>query len=453
MNTPKLPQFSSQPLRDRYLEHADPEVVYAYLEGNPGNVEATPLSYEYPFSIELQKLLLNRNEPLIDLALGQFSADKEIVRELFLRNDQALAIAACSNQNVKRSLRISDEPDWIGSGKLQELLNTASKEILEAYLTNNLLEPYILTALFEEQGVFSGIPDDRYLLAVNFALQNPFLQKPIEEDSFDNNFMDWIENGKIFRAAWNLLLTLPNDPEHACALRQGFSKFNHFALPFDLSMIPGTIKYSMDLSCSWDNLEGDEEKEKALEEVGDRFSESYYLNRQKFLEFVFKRWSANESTHKKAKFKDGEENFCFIDLRQTVAVQATKDPLGGDDGLKKYLGNHPNSEVREGFYAHCKFGHGDSLGEYKSYLEKDKKLFIQNFVYNPVAYSKVYQRVKEHFYDVVENQAEEEYGLSWEESQTLRYAYDTWAKHFLKKTLENFQYMILFMMKTTRRIQ
>ena len=107
MRKNNVPQFTSHSVRDRFLEHASPELVYTIFEKE--QVEDGETFYRSRFSPEIETKLLGRQEPIIDLALASFSCSVDILRKLFLKNDDVLTAALSGNKNARAAASSSYE--------------------------------------------------------------------------------------------------------------------------------------------------------------------------------------------------------------------------------------------------------------------------------------------------------------------------------------------------------
>ena len=73
-------EFSNPTIQEAFLLNASPEFVYAWIKEKAGE----PTEYYHdPFPEGLISKLKDRNELLINLAIAEFTADSEILKELF----------------------------------------------------------------------------------------------------------------------------------------------------------------------------------------------------------------------------------------------------------------------------------------------------------------------------------------------------------------------------------
>lgn len=414
----RFPDFETNAMKERFLANASPETVYAYLDEKCDGVLG--MFSEHPLSADFQKLLYEKNEPIIDLALAKFSNQDSIKKEIFARGDEALTTALFLN-SYNFGLFDPNHPTWIEEDELVSLLQSCSKEILRAYFTNPTFAPRGLTHLFEKSHVFARLSEERYSICVCFGLLNPYLHKPRKESH--DGFTDYMES-EPFEKAWNLLITLENTPLNACILAEGLEKIVEFHVPVDLSPIDGgETKF----------------KKSSLTELQ---YDAHWLENQtiKFVNYVFEKWSCKNSDHENTRFENGEENSDYQDLRRIVAERSTPTAFSYHEQLQRFLSDHTDNSVRAGYYR--RFGiESKSAVEYENYLQKDGKLFIQNFVYNSSAYARYNKEVVKKFHDLVHfDLNEDNFGMSDNDISILESQYSIEQQECFK--LDSFRYPV-----------
>jgi hypothetical protein len=136
-------------------------------------------------SEDLERGLLGRHDPLIDLGLASYSCTSEIVKELYTRgktpadNEQdrthrkALRVACLANRVVGGSSS-RDPEHWIGEQHLSTLLHSDRDEIA-ALLGNPHIGGYFLEKLYAKEGPFADISDEQWRECVVESTVNPRL--------------------------------------------------------------------------------------------------------------------------------------------------------------------------------------------------------------------------------------------------------------------------------------
>ncbi len=207
-----------------------PEFVFGELQ-RYGAVVA-----EHPFDSdkELEKLLLARKVPLIDLGLAMHAREDEVVMELYKRacraaTDEAdvqylkgLRIAVLTNRNVNRFSFPAFPQSLIGDEETKRILATAEWDETEALLRNPTAA-VLLKAVYERKGYFADLPDDRWLSLVRMTVGNArLITREDGEDGPDLEHMDLsaaafglLEIAPVNNASLNVLQSLYDylDPE------------------------------------------------------------------------------------------------------------------------------------------------------------------------------------------------------------------------------------------------
>jgi hypothetical protein len=150
---------------------------------------------------QLEKCLLERRDPLIDLGLACYGADKGMVGELYkkaliapntpadARYRKGLRIACLSNQGLRFCWHFPSE--IIGEDETRRVLGEADWDEAEALLCNPEIECELLQALYERTGPFSTIPEERWLILVHKSAKNTRLidcRDELESRYFDFEF-------------------------------------------------------------------------------------------------------------------------------------------------------------------------------------------------------------------------------------------------------------------------
>ena len=102
-----------------FLLNANPEEVYRYLCKHTQSQSM----FDQTLPDEIQKDLLARNEPIIDLALAQFGDCKEVINEILAKDNRDLRIAVLANPNRLQPFELTgllpDEVSETSAGTLE----------------------------------------------------------------------------------------------------------------------------------------------------------------------------------------------------------------------------------------------------------------------------------------------------------------------------------------------
>ncbi len=138
----------------------------------------------------LEKSLLARNEPLIDLGLALYASEAEVVAVLYKKShakpaDQiqerylrGLRIACLSNEVVAAiPMRASSEfpKNVLSEKEFERLMTEGENDEIIALLSNSNLADEVLTALYKNEGLFASLSDERRHLLVAGSANNPRL--------------------------------------------------------------------------------------------------------------------------------------------------------------------------------------------------------------------------------------------------------------------------------------
>jgi hypothetical protein len=136
------------------LRLSTPDAIYNYLSGL-GRCDR----WTQNLDDEIVDTLLEMNIPLVSLGLARYVSSWKKIEHLWSRGP-ALRLALLSNRNAG-----GVRPD----GELENLIAQGPNEELDALLTNPTLSPFILAKVISND---IGVAEDRWQLAVSFALRN-----------------------------------------------------------------------------------------------------------------------------------------------------------------------------------------------------------------------------------------------------------------------------------------
>ncbi|MDQ3565342.1 MAG: hypothetical protein M3436_14830 [Pseudomonadota bacterium] len=175
---------------------------------------------------DLEKSLLARGEPLIDLGLARYAGDKEVVAALYQKSLAApaghlqerylrgLRIACLSNEVVKYLLSQFPQ-NTLGEKEFVRLITEGDEEDLYALLANRNLADEVLKDLYNNAGLFATLPDERRRRLVLLSIKNPRLIT--NEDSYHGPDLGY---RGIHKAIISMLASVPTTEYWLIALRE-----------------------------------------------------------------------------------------------------------------------------------------------------------------------------------------------------------------------------------------
>ena len=178
-------------IQNRFLEHSSPDTVYAWLEKN-ANASKLWLWFGEKPTIEL--MLLERKEPLIDLALALFSKNKETRNTLYDRGDSTLQKAILANK------------DCGYFPALENLLKKEKTEYLEILLSNTENRLFLVD-LFKKENHFSKVKKTYWLSLLSIVLiRNKILAYPYSEDdlAWKDDMGETAPATRLYRSVYGL---------------------------------------------------------------------------------------------------------------------------------------------------------------------------------------------------------------------------------------------------------
>lgn len=199
---------------------AAPEVVYEELKHYSAEVIKAPYRAG---SKELEKALLTRDDPLINLGLASFGCTPEVVGVLWRRgmglgNDvfgEGLRIAVLSNETLDSRAFLSRFPQSvIGDEDVALVLKEANWPEVEALVQNPTISDDVLRSLYRGDTFADGIDEARRRQLVSASGQNERLLA--REDTYDGPDMG---HYYIQKDIFGMLETVPTSKEWVLVLR------------------------------------------------------------------------------------------------------------------------------------------------------------------------------------------------------------------------------------------
>ncbi len=204
------------------LVASPPERVYAVLEARAAKRDRN----DEGFDREIERGLLSRNDPLIDLALARFGKNDETAATLFKRSatgssgahEQALRLAVLSNAYLDGTFSISGIPVAVFDSNADEMsawLSQAGDAELYAMFTNPSINQSFLRDFLEGKAGWPAMDEQRRLTSIQFLSSNKRMK---ERYSGDMDGYAEYSHDSVYFAAWKLAETLPATRQWAIAL-------------------------------------------------------------------------------------------------------------------------------------------------------------------------------------------------------------------------------------------
>ncbi len=205
INTSNDQVLKNEEFQKYWLTHANANSVFEWLR------EYKPFLH---FKKEIQTVLIERDEPLINLGLALYAEglSEETSLSLFRNDDKTIKKAALSsNMSIKYVVSWVESPEVLG-----EILNSFDEELLESLLSNKSIPDDLLVFLYKREKHFNSLTDEQWLTAIAFTVSNPRISTPLDELPWDVYI--WHSYTEVFRAGWKLFETMPVNKDSAAVL-------------------------------------------------------------------------------------------------------------------------------------------------------------------------------------------------------------------------------------------
>jgi hypothetical protein len=198
--------------------------VFAWLQTRAGRAKDSPAEADP----QIEKALLARNDPLINLGLAQYGIEDDTVKALFNSTNEAyraaLRLAVLSNQalvthqahhtgNLIEAL-IGSRPD------VGEWLAGLSNEELRALFTNPKLDDNFLIKFLEQKKGWHELDERRQIFVLRALAKNPRMTAHYNSVIMDG-YAEY-KHSAVFSAAWQLAETVPVKIQWCWALYELF---------------------------------------------------------------------------------------------------------------------------------------------------------------------------------------------------------------------------------------
>jgi hypothetical protein len=211
---------------------ASPEFVYQQLKFYGEHVGM------WEGKEELEKVLLRRNDKLINLALGQFATHKSVIQELY--NNASADAPEVSQEDYNLGLRVACLSNrhfgflnWPDFG-LNALMARGLSPETQALLINPTIPSGVLEALFKKSDSFAVVDEKNWLWMIQTAARN-------ERLNIDNASMDGPDMGLwgIQKAIFGFLETVPVTSHSAFAALDVLNQLDtqHTTWPDDIAHV------------------------------------------------------------------------------------------------------------------------------------------------------------------------------------------------------------------------
>ncbi len=186
-----------------WLSHASPDAVFEWLRNQE----------------EIDKVLIGRDEPLINLGLALWGYSPESGGHLFKHGDRTIKKAVMSGRSIQHQMRHSEVFVQVKEfvGVLEGLLESFDEnlDLLESYLSNELIGEGLLADLYEKRTPFDSLTEEQWIKAIGRTISNPRLNAPY------HGLMDpyaYYSYRQVFTAGWKLFEMLPVNDSSAIVL-------------------------------------------------------------------------------------------------------------------------------------------------------------------------------------------------------------------------------------------
>jgi hypothetical protein len=205
-----------QLIKPTRLHFSAPEIVFEELKKQ---AQRSRHEWFYYDDKKIEPMLLERNEPLINLGLASFGANREVFRALYEHSltqpknnadaiyKHGLRIACLSNQIVSKVHLVMDFPaELIGAEEMRRIIERGENAETTAIMCNPSISDKMLEALYLRSGLFASISKDRWCRLIATSAKNERLRT--NEDSEHGPDMG---HYSIHNAIFRLLESAPVD--------------------------------------------------------------------------------------------------------------------------------------------------------------------------------------------------------------------------------------------------
>lgn len=177
--------FTAKRVLEAQLIAAPATYVLSELKAYGAALQASDRFFPQEMDDELEKSLLARNDPLIDMGLAQYATNGDVLKSLYrktiasdtsshlkTRYRNGLRVALLSNESPRGTAFSKFPAEMMGEAEFARLLVEGSDEELCALVTNPRVDEDVLRDLYLNAGVFAKLPDKRRWHLVYWSADN-----------------------------------------------------------------------------------------------------------------------------------------------------------------------------------------------------------------------------------------------------------------------------------------
>lgn len=193
---------------------APPPFVYEELKRYGAEVQGSPYTAQ---SDELEQALAGRDDPLIDLGIAAYGANRKLVGELYQKGKvpavnemdakykQGLRLAVLANETIDAKGFLSRFPEnVIGEAELSHVLKEAEWIEAETLVLNPTIADDVLLAIYQNDKVAEGIDERRRRELVSLSGRNGRLNRQDDDEHGPD-----MGHYDLHRAIFEMLETVP----------------------------------------------------------------------------------------------------------------------------------------------------------------------------------------------------------------------------------------------------
>ena len=361
-------KIKNRVIETEFLLKANPEEVYRYLLDDKNK--------DLRYSEFVLNELIKREEKLIDLAIAQVADNENIFKKLYSYDDRALRVAILEN-NRKLFGHVNPFSDqilgksWLTKDQFLQILkdqNFAYEKV--ALFSNSSFNLSSLEEVYYKKNPYNELTEDEWFEVLHATSLNPNIK--INPDNNLNNVSDGLSDyydKKTITKIWLIANTCTVKEKYGRILKDLITHLN-----FDLP-----VEEFPELTTEEQEKISKVKPQNIMNVNSDWFSR---LKNKKinFLHLLLERWKGKEHDPKKDYLVNENGQ-----LRYTIASKVIQSEVYNDQ-FKLYLKDHPDLDIRQGYYSKAPFNDLISSEEIQEYYEKDKEEFLSTVIYNDNIY-------------------------------------------------------------------
>jgi hypothetical protein len=241
-------KFSSSFAEREYLRNASPSEAFKYLDRISQSFgERRSLLSPQPLPEDTQKILFERNDPLIDIGLVKL-VDDDLIQQIINRhcpkdlsaNSEESTLS--SREEIEKFNKVLTSafsstsvgnlfstPRWLES-QLEWIAYKSDLEQLQTLLNNPNLANELIEQILQKKDWCENLDNAKHTLMLRLLLKN----KIIEVEPKDDHDYDMSQHG-IISSCWMLLVNLERNKETASLIAENIHKFQELEIPYSYS--------------------------------------------------------------------------------------------------------------------------------------------------------------------------------------------------------------------------